>query len=104
MDQKDHIENDGKKYYPYTAEFSNEEGEQRFSFRFRRPARTHLVQIAKAGQVKTYDVTGEVLVQLVLPEEAPQLRKTLDEWPALVPAFADEIFKRSGMGSVFSGK
>ncbi|MGE4263282.1 MAG: hypothetical protein AB7E46_02265 [Desulfovibrio sp.] len=98
------IEHEEKKYYPYTSEFSNEDGEVRHTFHFRRPQRSHLVQIAKAGQAKTYDMTGEVLAQLVLPGETAKLRQTIEEWPALVPAYADEIFKHCGMGSVFAGK
>lgn len=99
------IEHEGKAYYPYTSEFiSDDSADRRVTYHFRRPQRTHMVQIAKAGQVKTYDVTGEILVQLVLPDEAAELRRTLTEWPALVPAFADEVFKRAGMGSVFAGK
>lgn len=101
---KGNIERGETKYYPYTSEFTNEEGEVRYTFHFRRPQRTHMVQIAKAGQAKTFDVTGEVLAQLVLPEEAPELRKAMSDWPALIPAYVDEVMKRAGMGSVFAGK
>lgn len=99
-----HIENGDAKYFPYTSEFTNEEGDVRFTFHFRRPQRTHMVQIAKAGNAKTFDVTGEVLAQLVLPDEVTALRKAMSDWPALIPAFVDEVMKRAGMGSVFAGK
>lgn len=99
-----YIEQGGNKFYPYTAEFNTEEGEVKHTFHFRRPQRTHMVQIAKVGNAKAFDVTGEVLVQLVLPEEAEQLRQVVSDWPLLIPAFADEVMKRSGMGSVFAGK
>lgn len=93
------------KYYPYHADFIDEEDcEQRFVFHFRRPGRAHMLQIANAPKNKAYDAQKEVLVQLNLPAERERLRVVMDEYIPLAGSFADEVFRRAGAGSVFAGK
>ena len=96
---------DGNKYFPYTSDFCNEsDTEEHYTFYFRRPQRTHILTIAKAGRDKALDSQKEVLVQLALPGERAKLREVFDAYPLLIGSFGDEVFKSAGAGSVFRGK
>ena len=99
------VERDGLKYYPYTSEFTNDADEDvRITLHVRKPLRQHILTIAKAGKEKGMDSQREVLITLTLPEEREQARAAFEEFPLLVNAFAEEVFKTAGMGSVFKGK
>ena len=93
------------RYYPYTAAFTAADGEEiEVTHHFKEPGRSHIIQLAKAGQAKGFDAQHNLLRQLVHPDEKAGLEDLLGRKPLLVVAFADEVFKRAGAGAVFAGK
>lgn len=102
---EDVLMHDSMKHFPYTASFTNDEGEEIYkTFHFRRPLRPHVMMIAKAGKDKGLDSEKEVLIQLVHPDERNELRNLFEDYILLVSAFSSEIFRTAGAGAVFRGK
>lgn len=93
------------KFYPFTCSFTAADGEEiEATFHFREPGRSHIIQLAKAGQAKGFDAQHNLLRQLVHLDEKAALEALLERRPLLVVAYSDEVFKRAGAGAVFAGK
>jgi hypothetical protein len=95
---------EGVKFYAFTSEFENFEGEdQKHTFHFAKPGRRHIITLSKAEKAKQFDSLSNVLRQLVHDDQREGLVAVLKSEAVLTTAFAQKILERCGANSVELG-
>ncbi len=88
-------------YVVLVSEFKNFSGEEiRLEYRFRQPTVSDLSRSTHEAQKSPLRAFRNILLSCVHPEEEAALKEHLDQYPGVATTFANEIYERTGFGSL----
>jgi len=88
-------------YIVLVSEFRNFAGEQmRIECRFRQPTVSDLSRSTLEAAKSPLRSFRNLLLACVCPDDEASLREHLEQYPGVATTFANEIFERTGFGSL----
>ncbi len=88
-------------YVVLVSEFKNFSGEEiRLEYRFRQPTVSDLSRSTLEAAKSPLRSFRNLLLACVCPDDEASLREHLEQYPGVATTFANEIFERTGFGSL----